>query len=274
VFRARDTRLERDVAVKLSTAHTSVDPKLSLDRFERELKLSSRVNHPHILQVHDCGALTTGHPYVLLEWMAEGPLSLHVVRAGDAGLLLPMSHVACYARAIAVAMRVVHQAQMVHRDLKPDNVLINAQGIAKLADVGVARDLRPGAGQLTETGTAVGTLGFMALEQLDGMACFQSDIFSFGVTLYALVTGRLPEQVRVGGLPVGVIEESAWDLVPETLRPLLQHCTAAHVEDRVQSFDELLPLLQAADWSEQDPPALSADEEAPRPISAAAAPGR
>ncbi len=145
VFLALDARLNRQVAAKVSTAMNHGDRQMSMERFERELQLSSRVNHPHVLQVYDCGELHDGSPYVLLEWMPHGSLAGLVEDARKAGRYLPLHYVQYYATALAAAMRAVHATAMIHRDIKPENILIGADGVAKLTDFGIARRWGPSA---------------------------------------------------------------------------------------------------------------------------------
>ena len=252
VYKVRDTRLGRLAAAKLSTANESSMRKLFLERFERELLLSSRVTHQHVLQVYDCGELSGGTPYVLLEWMDRGDLVELLDAAWAIQRNLPLSYIHYYGTAIAGAMRAVHMAQVIHRDIKPDNILIRMDGVAKLTDFGVAKDISEGAPELTEIGQTMGTLGFMAPEQLLGLPGPQSDIFSFGITMYRLICAKVPAQVMVNSIPVGRILEEAWQHVPESWVPLLQRLTAPELEDRAQSFDEVLELFRDMDPGELD----------------------
>ena len=183
VYKVRDNRLGRMAAAKVSTAPESSMRKLLMERFEHELMLSSRVSHPHVLQVYDCGELDDGTPYVLFEWMDRGDLVELLDTAWAVRQNLPLAHLHYYATCIASALRVIHGAEVVHRDIKPDNILLRIDGVPKLTDFGIAKDISEGAPELTEVGQTMGTLGFMAPEQLLGLPGPQSDIFSFGVTM-------------------------------------------------------------------------------------------
>jgi hypothetical protein len=244
VFRVKDTRLGRVAAAKVSTAHERGQKRIFLERFERELQLSSRVNHPHVLQVYDCGELPEGAPYVLLEWMARGSLTSLIEKARGSGRAIPLGYVKYYAQALAAALRAVHAAHMIHRDIKPDNVLIGQDGVAKLTDFGIAKDISPDAIPLTEMGQTMGTLGFMAPEQLSGLPGPQSDIFSFGATVYAMVVGRPPAQKTLNSIPLGKILDEAWEPVPGPFKELLRATTAAPLEERLTDFDQVLERLR------------------------------
>jgi serine/threonine protein kinase len=254
VYRAWDSRLERHVAAKVSMARPGVQRQLDHDRFERELRLSSRIAHPHIVEVFDCGELANGAPYVLLEWMPRGSVAQLIDTASVAGGVLPVRWILYYARALAVALRAVHASDVIHRDVKPGNVLIGGNGVAKLADFGVAQDLRPGALSLTGVGRGVGTPGYIASEQLDGFPRFQSDVFAFGIVLYELLTGGPPPQVTHGGTPLGSVQEKAWDVIPEAMRPMFRGLTHDDWHRRPETLDEVLRLLETVLWSDRGRP--------------------
>lgn len=263
VFAARDSRLDRLVALKVSTA-TGAQKALFLERFERELRLSSRINHPHVLQTYDCGELDSGHPYVLLEYAERGSLVDLVNKTRKSGRHIPLAYVQYYAGCLASALKAAHAGEMVHRDVKPDNMLIVSDGVAKLTDFGIAKDISPEAIPLTEVGSTMGTLGFMAPEQLSGLPGPQSDIFSFGVTVYAVMTSAIPKQATQNSIPLGMVLEEAWEKIPDSWVPFLKRCTAPKLDDRYETFDEVLEGLAKLDTN--DPrPQLAAGELPPLP---------
>ncbi len=261
VFRCLDTRLHRKVALKVCTAPDGTNRKLYLDRFEHELRLTSRVQHPHVLQVYDCGELQDGSPWVMLEWMEHGSLADLVKRERDTGYYVPLPYVHYYAMAMAAALRASHAAQIVHRDVKPDNVLIGTDGVAKITDFGIAKDLTAEAPQLTAIGQTLGTLGFMANEQLKGLPGPQSDIFSWGISVYALALGRMPNQKVINSIPMGILEAGALDDAPVAFQRVLARATALQLHERYPSFTELMADLGRIDLTATDTrPLFGADK--------------
>jgi predicted ATPase len=190
VYRARDSRLNRDVAVKL-LRRSSLEQDDALDRLLREATLASSLNHPNIVTIYDTGTVGDDR-YVVME-LVEGT-SLRVLAANP----VPAERTVGIARQIAEALAVAHAANVVHRDIKPDNVMVRPDGYVKLLDFGLARQhyATVSAGptqQATDPGMIIGTVGYMAPEQARGeIAAPEADIFSFGVLLYELLTGRHP----------------------------------------------------------------------------------
>ncbi|MFV9506462.1 MAG: WD40 repeat domain-containing serine/threonine protein kinase [Oscillochloridaceae bacterium umkhey_bin13] len=185
VYRAHDPRLDRDVAVKLIRPALLGHDSQALERFMREARTLARLNHPHIVAVFDYGE-HEGRPYLVLDYVAGGtlkalPRPLDVQTA--AGLLAPIAHALAYA----------HGEGVIHRDVKPANILLRANQRPLLSDFGIAQ-LIAGDGQpnLTGVGMAVGTPQYMAPEQWHGKAVPASDCYALGVVFYELVTGQLP----------------------------------------------------------------------------------
>jgi serine/threonine protein kinase len=199
VYRARDTRLERTVAIKVLPADLSSDPDRR-ERFDREARAISSLNHPHICILHDVGN-QDGTSYLVMEYL-EGETLADRLSKGP----LPIDQIVRYAIEIADALDAAHAAGIVHRDLKPANIFVTKRGQTKVLDFGLAKlatDNRSVAVahdanaatlddvNLTSPGTAVGTVAYMSPEQARGENLdAQSDLFSFGVVLYEMATGR------------------------------------------------------------------------------------
>ena len=199
VYRARDTRLDRTVAIKILPAHLSSNPEAKL-RFEREARAISSLNHPHICTLYDVGH-QDGTDYLVMEFL-EGETLADRLRKGP----LPLQQVLKYGIEIGQGLETAHRTGVVHRDLKPGNIMLTKSG-AKLMDFGLAKATPPvapsssglsmtqstpvGAHPLTTQGTIVGTFQYMAPEQIEGKeADARSDIFAFGAVLYEMVTGK------------------------------------------------------------------------------------
>src|SRR5436309_3548219 len=184
VWRARDTRLERSVAIKILPAEFAQNAQLKL-RFEREARTISQLNHPNICTLYD-----VGDGYLVME-LLEGESLADRVNKGP----LPLEQVLRYGIQIAEALEKAHKAGVVHRDLKPGNVMLTKSG-AKLLDFGLAKpiaafnvDGRTMQKPLTEEGVIVGTFQYMAPEQLEGRdGDARTDIFAFGAVLYEMIT--------------------------------------------------------------------------------------
>ena len=196
VYKARDTRLDRTVAIKVLPSHVAADPDLR-ERFEREARAVAALNHPHICTLHDVGQ-QDGIDYLVMEYLDGETLAQRLEKGA-----LPLDQVLHYAIQIADALDKAHRQGIVHRDFKPGNIMLTKSGV-KLLDFGLAK-LAPAAhvgiagmtGAATQTspltgqGTILGTLQYMAPEQLEGKeADARTDIFAFGAVVYEMVTGK------------------------------------------------------------------------------------
>jgi serine/threonine-protein kinase len=185
VYRARDPVMDRTVAIKVIRIGFSIDDgkrRVFLERFHREAQIAGKLGHPHIIAVHDFGA--GDEPYIVMEYFPGVSLSALAERGP-----VPLEQVELIARQLAVALAYAHERGVVHRDIKPANVLYQS-GCIKLLDFGIAK---LEASELTSTGEFMGTPSYMSPEIFSGgVADGRSDLFSLGVVLYQLLTGRKP----------------------------------------------------------------------------------
>jgi eukaryotic-like serine/threonine-protein kinase len=186
VFRARDRVLERDVALKILHDRLVAEQEV-VDRFSREAKLVAALSHRSIVAVIDRGDYD-GKPYIVFEYVAGENLKQLLVREGP----LPVARALELTIEIARGLAFAHEQGFVHRDVKPQNVLLNGNGEAKVTDFGIARPLEVQDGE-TQTGTVLGTCDYISPEQAQGRRVdAQSDIYSLGIVLYELLTGQVP----------------------------------------------------------------------------------
>jgi len=198
VYKARDTRLDRDVAIKVIGA-ASADDAIARERLVREARAASALNHPHICTIHDIGD-DRGRPFIAMEWLDGESVADRLARAG--GAALPVDDVLRLASQVADGLAAAHSRGVIHRDLKPANLFITSRGDAKIVDFGLAKiaagtpDINPAAAtvpvdRLTSPGSAVGTIAYMSPEQARGeFLDLRSDLFSLGVVLYEMAAGR------------------------------------------------------------------------------------
>jgi len=246
VYRARDTRLDRTVAIKILPANISADP-LAKQRFEREAKTISGLNHPNICTLHDVGS-QDGVDYLVMECV-EGETLAKRLEKGP----LPLEQVLKYGMQIADALDKAHRSGVVHRDLKPSNVMLTPSG-AKLLDFGLAKAVQTAlAGEIsslvtlskpfTAEGTIIGTIPYMAPEQLEGKeADVRTDIFALGALLYEITTGRRAfEGKSQASLIAAILEKEPTPISelqpmsPAGLDQVIKTCLAKDPEDRWQA---------------------------------------
>src|SRR5690349_18184632 len=194
VYRAHDPRLGRDIALKVIRRALVADSDTeedALERLLREATLASALNHPNIVTIHETG--TVDHDRYIAMELVEGRTLRELANEG-----LPLERTVAIVRQISEALAVAHAAQIVHRDIKPDNVMVRPDGYVKLLDFGLAR-VQPDMMTLgqpaatTEAGLLLGTIAYVAPEQARGeMITQEADVFALGVMLYELVTGRHP----------------------------------------------------------------------------------
>ena len=245
VYRARDPRLGRDVAIKTSKEQFSA-------RFEREARLIASLNHPNICTLHDVGP-----DYLVMELVeGESPRGP-----------LPLATVVAYARQIAAALDAAHDRGIVHRDLKPANIKVTPQGLVKVLDFGLAKvvDAAGGSGDdgtthaaETGIGSVVGTPAYMSPEQAAGRAVDKrTDIWAFGAILYELLTGARPFRGESATETIAAILQATPDLsrVPPPARPLLRRCLEKDPARRLRDIGDAMALLDDAPLVEPVRPA-------------------
>jgi len=273
VYRARDTRLDRTVAIKVLPEGLAADAQLR-ERFEREARAISALQHPHICALFDVGR-DGDHEFLVLEYLEGETLADRIARAGA----LPVGDALTIAIEICDALAQAHRSGIVHRDLKPANVMLTRAG-AKLLDFGLAKAAGPVVAgtplsmlpttppNITAQGTILGTLQYMAPEQLEGLeADTRTDTFALGALTFEMITGRPPFEGKTRASLLGAILKDEpprlsqlQPRAPAALDRLIATCLAKDPEDRYQSARDLLRDLK---W-------ISSNNA----VEAAAAPGR
>lgn len=254
VYRARDTRLERTVAIKILPAHLSSDPA-GRQRFEREAKTISSLNHPHICVLHDVGQ-QDGIDYLVMECVEGETLAARLEKGP-----LPLDQSLRYGAQISDALDKAHRCGVVHRDLTPRNVMITPNG-AKLLDFGLAKPCAAMFSQVTLTaipvspvtqeGTIIGTVQYMSPEQIEGKDLDgRSDIFSLGAVLYEMLSGRKAFEGKSQFSVASAILEreptpilSVKPMTPSALEHIVKKCLAKSPEDRWQSAGDVASELR------------------------------
>src|SRR6266496_584448 len=251
VYRAKDPRLGREVAIKVLPASFSADED-RLRRFEQEAKAAGLLNHPNITAVHDIGVHEDA-PYIVTE-LLEG----ETLRERLAGGPLPQRKALDFAGQIAQGLAAAHEKGIVHRDLKPENLFVTKDGRVKILDFGLAKLERPdseGSGQTnmptatrgTEPGVVLGTLGYMSPEQVRGRpADSRSDIFAFGAILYEMLSGkRAFHGDSAADTMSAILTKEPPDLsetnrnIAPALERLVRHCLEKNPEERFHSAHDL-----------------------------------
>jgi Tol biopolymer transport system component len=255
VYKARDTRLDRDVAVKVLPASFAGDPD-RLRRFEQEARAAAALNHPNILAVYDVGT-HDGRPYIVSELLAGTTL-----REALAEGALPVSRAIDIARQIASGLAAAHAKGITHRDIKPENLFLVSDGRVKILDLGLAKLREETGGRngptrlpaATELGVVLGTVSYMSPEQVRGQAVdARSDIFSVGVVLFEMLAGTRPFH---GDSSVetmsAILKADAPDLsadtykLPPALDRVVRHCLEKNPDERFQSAQDLAFALQSS----------------------------
>src|ERR687894_292810 len=244
VYRAFDPTLERRVAIKMMHRDISSDPD-QLERFRREARAVARLNHPLVVTVIDAGE-DDGPPYIVFEYVEGETLKERIRRLGR----LPIDEAIAYAIEIGRALECAHAHKLVHRDVKPQNVLIDPDGRAKVTDFGIARSLE--AQGLTATGRVLGTTDYVSPEQALGHEVTgQSDVYSLGVVIYEMLTGEVPFRADT---QVAVAMKHVRDPLPDvqrrrpeisaSLAAVVEHATAKETQNRYATVGEMVHDLE------------------------------
>src|SRR5437764_3288510 len=274
VYRARDTRLDRSVAIKVLPAWLAVDPQFR-DRFDREARALSGLDHPHICAVYDVGE-HAGTSFIVMPLLDGDSLAARLEKGP-----LPLHEALVIAAQIADALYRAHRAGIVHRDLKPANVMLTKTG-AKLLDFGLAKGttevVASGSGSmatvqnLTAQGSILGTLQYMAPEQLEGRdADARTDIFAFGTILYEMVTGRRAFEAKSHASLIAAILErepppvsAIQPIAPDSLDHIVRKCLVKDPDARWQSAGDLADELRWISNSSAQTAVTSAPARLPR----------
>src|SRR6266851_5544939 len=256
VYRARDTRLGREIAVKVLPAAISADPDRR-QRFEQEARSASALNHPNILTIYDIGS-SEGTTYIAME-LIEGRTLREILAAEP----LPARKLLDYAVQTADGLAKAHAAGIVHRDLKPENLMVSKDGYVKILDFGLAKLTEPASQDAsalptaiaspTQPGTVMGTAGYMSPEQASGQTVdFRSDQFTLGAILYEMATGKRAFQRKTGAETlVAIIREEPESLgqlapkAPAPIRWIVERLLAKDPEERYASTKDLARDLKS-----------------------------
>jgi eukaryotic-like serine/threonine-protein kinase len=246
VYLARDETLDRSVAVKVMHREMSEQPD-QLERFRQEARAVAKLSHPNVVSVIDAGE-DGGYPYIVFEYVEGETLKQRISRVGA----LDTQEAIAYAIEVARGLTVAHARKMVHRDIKPQNILIDHEGRAKLTDFGISRQLEQDG--MTATGRVLGTTDYVAPEQAMGRGSDQrSDIYSLGVVLYEMLVGQVPfEADSQVGVAMKHVNEELPDVqkrrpeVSAAVALVVERSTAKKPDERYQEIGEMIDDLSTA----------------------------
>ena len=244
VYMAKDHKLNRNVAVKVLKSEYVEDEKF-LRKFETEAQAVARLSHPNIVNIYDVG-IEDGINYIVME-LAEGITLKEYIR--KKGYLTPKETVEISTQ-IASAISHAHKNHIIHRDIKPQNILVSDTGIIKVTDFGIAK--ATSSNTVTSTAIAMGSVHYISPEQAKGRFCDEkSDIYSLGITMYEMVTGHVPFD-HENGVTIALMHlqneitppSQIRDGIPDSLEKIILKCTMKKPEERYQTADELITDLR------------------------------
>ncbi|MCA9978553.1 MAG: protein kinase [Anaerolineales bacterium] len=251
VYLAEDVDLQRPAAIKVMLAALAADAEF-VQRFQREARTVAQLNHPNIVQVYNIGMTPENRPYIAMQYIEGQSLRERLRQLGQQGKLMPTAQVLSIVRQVADALRAAHHAGIVHRDIKPNNILIRDDGTPVLVDLGIAA-VQSGP-KLTRTGSLIGTPHYMSPEQAQGQhADERSDIYALGVVLYEMLTTQPPfvadepmavlhKQVYEQPTPIGRLRP---DLAART-QQIVEFCLQKDPNNRLQTAAEMVTFLDQA----------------------------
>ncbi|MDP2711174.1 MAG: protein kinase, partial [Solirubrobacteraceae bacterium] len=272
VYRAADLQLGRDVALKILHGRFAADEEF-VERFKREASSAAGLAHQHIVAVYDRGEWD-GTSYIAMEYVAGRTLKDIIVADGP----LDLQRAVDLTVQVLRAARFAHRRGIVHRDFKPQNVIVDGDDRAKVTDFGIAR---AGASDMTQTGSILGTAQYLSPEQAQGHAVgARSDLYSIGIILYELLTGRVPFEAD-SAVTIALKQVSEAPIPPSQINPLVTpeleavvlKALAKQPADRFGDADEFVAALDAAASRIPSPRAIAAAEAAAASLPAAAAMG-
>lgn len=246
VYRAYQPSMQREVAIKILSDELCSDSHF-IQRFRREAVIVAKLDHPHILCVHECGEVN-GQAYIVMPLLAGGDLR-DLLR----GKALPLDEISHIVGQVGSALEYAHAQGLIHRDVKPANILLDENGDCLLCDFGLVKDLIDDPG-LTDSGVVLGTPAYMAPEQALGKEIDRRiDVYALGVILFEMAAGLNP---FMGGTPVDIVRRHVINAVPaprdhnpnlpEALERVIQTCLSKEPEQRYASAHELVEAVQVA----------------------------
>ena len=257
VYRAVHTELKRPFAIKL-IRHELVSDPVAMRRFRREALALGAITHPNAVNITDCGVTDDGVAFLIMEYLAGASLRHEI--AHEAPFSLP--HAASLLNQIAAAVTAAHRVGVIHRDLKPENIVVvetDAGEVAKVLDFGIARlkSIDPKTGRLTASGIVVGTPRYMSPEACQGLEQTPaSDIYSLGIILYEMITGRVPYETKVNEGEIDLASHHIYDPapppsefnphLPAEIDAILARALAKQPEDRYETPSDLARAFDGA----------------------------
>jgi serine/threonine protein kinase len=262
VYKAKDTRLERIVAIKFLPRHIATNAE-ERERFKIEAKAAAALNHPNIATIHAIEEVDE-ELFIVMEYIEGQELSKKVNSEQ-----LSVNSIINIVTQIADGLQAAHEKGIIHRDIKPGNVMLTGKNLVKIMDFGLAR--MAGRTRLTKTGTTLGTVAYMSPEQAQGInADHRTDIWSLGVVLYEMITGHLPfEGEYEAALLYSIVHKEPQPLAlhrkdaPEILQRIVNRALSKNAQDRYQAVSDLLAELQNVEQELEKQTSLQEDKATP-----------